>query len=91
MIEDVLALLILLRDAAEALELGAEIIANLVAAADLLFGMGEPSYQELSIEEKTVILKRCTKIIANLNLDLSCYPTGYVTTVLFDLDGNPYP
>lgn len=91
MLADVIALLVILKDAAEALSLAADIIDDLQAAADLLFGLGEPSYVELTLEEKTAILKRCTKIIANLDLDLSCYPTGYNTTILFDLDGNLLP
>lgn len=91
MLADVLALLAILRDVAEALSLASEIIDDLTAAYDLLFGLGEPSYSELDNDAKTEILKRCTKIIANLNLDLACYPTGYNTTILFDLDGNPLP
>jgi len=90
-IADVLALLALLRDVSEGLSLGAEIIDNLTAAYDLLFGLGEPSYAELDDEAKTIILRRCTIIVANLALNLSCYPLGYTTTILFDLDGNPVP
>lgn len=91
MIEDVLALLVILRDVAEAVSLASEIIDSLSAAYDLLFGLGEPSYSELSLEEKTEILKRCTKIVANLDINLNCYPLGYTTTILFDTDGNPVP
>lgn len=91
MLADILALLALLRDVAEAVGTAAEIIDTLTAAYDLLFGIGEPSYASLSLEDKTAVLKRCTKIIANLDLDLACYPTGYNTTILFDHDGNPIP
>jgi hypothetical protein len=90
-IEDLLALLVMLRDLSEALSLASEIIDNLTAAYDLLIGLGEPSYAELDEATRTMILKRCTKIIANLNSNLACYPTGYNTTVLFDLDGNLLP
>lgn len=88
MLSDVLELLILLRDAAEIAGVAAEIIDKLTAAYDLLFGLGEPSYADLSLSDKTEVLKRCTKIVANLSLDLSCYPLGYTTAILFDLDGN---
>jgi hypothetical protein len=91
MIEDVLALLAILRDVSEALSLASGIIDDITAAYDLLFGLGEPSYTELSNDAKTEILKRCTKIVANLDLDLNCYPLGYNTTLIFDLDGNPIP
>lgn len=91
MIEDVLALLLILKDISEALSLASEIIDDLQGAYDLLFGLGEPSYTELSLEDKTRILKQCTKIVANLGLNLSCYPLGYNTTILFDLAGNPVP
>lgn len=91
MLADVLALLAILRDVATALGLAAEIIDDLTAAYDLLFGLGEPSYAELDNDAKTEILKRCTKIVANLDLDLNCFPLGYTTTLLFDLDGNPVP
>lgn len=55
-----------------------------------IIGTGR-NYDELTLEEKTAILKECTKTVANLKLDLSCYPMGYTTTLLFDLDGNPIP
>jgi len=91
MIADILAILEILQSVSEGLGLAAEIIENLTSAYDLLFGLGEPSYAELDDEAKTAILKRCTKIVANLGLNLSCYPLGYTTTILFDLDGNPVP
>lgn len=91
MLADILALLVILRDVAEALSLAAEIIDDLTSAYDLLFGLGEPSYAELDDEAKTAILKRCTKIVANLDLTINCYPLGFTTTILFDHDGNPLP
>lgn len=66
-----------------------EIVAALAELVELLSGTEEPDYADLSLEEKTDTLKRCTKIVANLGLDLACYPLGYATTILFDLDGNP--
>lgn len=57
----------------------------------LLSGEPEQNYSDLTLEQKTQMLKDCTKIVANLDLDLSCYPLGHTTTILFDLDGNPVP
>lgn len=51
----------------------------------------ERNYSELTYDEKVAILKECTKTVANLGLNLSCFPLGYETTILFDLDGNPVP
>jgi len=84
MIVDILALL-------EIIQLGADTVAAIQAVIDLLDPADVPQYSTLTDEEKTAMLKDCTKIIANLALDLACYPTGYNTTILFDLDGNPVP
>lgn len=42
----------------------------------------------LTDEEETDVLKAYTGNVSVMNLDLSCYPLGYPTTVLFDADGN---
>lgn len=84
MIIDILALL-------EIIEIGAETVAAIQAIIDLLDPQPPADYNDLTYEEKKAMLKECTKIIANLDLDLACFPTGYVTTILFDLDGNPVP
>jgi len=91
MIEDLLFIIQLIHDVAEAAHEGAEIIADLQAAYDVLFGIGDPQYTDMDLDSKTLLLKRCTKIVANLDLDLACYPLGYTTAILFDLDGNPVP
>lgn len=57
----------------------------------LFEGEEPPSYVELPYEERKQILKDCTLIIRRLELDLACYPTGYTTVILFDMDGNPVP
>lgn len=91
MIVDVIALLEVVLAGAEIIGAAAEIIAAITDALDLLSIVEEPAYADMTLEQKTDVLKRCTKIVANLDLNLSCYPLGYVTTLLFDLDGNPIP
>lgn len=91
MLEDILAILAILHDVAEGAHLAADVIADLQAAYDILFGIGEPQYSEMTLEQKTLLLKRCTKIVVNLDLDLACFPLGYTTAICFDLDGNPIP
>lgn len=91
MIVDVLALLEVIRLGAEAVGAVVETIEAINAAIDALTLAAEPTYGDLPVELKTIILKRVTKIVANLDLDLACYPLGYGTTILFDLDGNPLP
>jgi hypothetical protein len=44
---------------------------------------------ELTEEEQTALLKALTGSVVVLNAPIACYPLGYVTTVLFDSDGNP--
>lgn len=88
---DVIALLEVVLLGAEAVGAAAEVIAAIQDALDLLSIANEPSYSDLSLEQKTVVLRRCTKIVANLDLDLNCFPLGYTTTLLFDLEGNPVP
>lgn len=84
MIIDIIALI-------EIVQLGAETVEAIQALIALLSPEEIPEYNDLTYEEKKAMLKKCTKIVANLNLDLSCFPMGYATTVLFDLDGNPVP
>lgn len=69
----------------------AEILVALADLIELLTGTEQPDYVDLTLEERTDVLKRVTRIVANLDLDLACYPLGYATTILFDLDGNPVP
>jgi len=90
-IADILAILAIIKEAAELAGAAIETIEAIQDALDLLFGTSEPAYSDLTLEEKTAVLKRCTKIVANLDLNLSCFPLGYETTLLFDLDGNPVP
>lgn len=37
------------------------------------------------------MLKVLTTCVVALNQDLNCYPLGYDTALLFDIDGNPIP
>lgn len=66
-----------------------DVVTKIEELSDALAMHNEPTYADLTLEQKTEILKRCTRIVANLDLDLACYPLGYTTTILFDLDGNP--
>lgn len=75
----------------ELVAIGAEVVDAINALIDLLTITEEPSYADLTLEQKTFILKRCTKIVANLDVNLACYPMGYTTAILFDEDGNPVP
>lgn len=91
MVVDVLALLNIILIGAEAVGAVLETIEAINAAIDALTLAGEPTYADLPPELKTEVLKRCTRIVANLDLNLACYPLGFTTTILFDLDGNPIP
>lgn len=84
MVIDILALLAIV-------QLGADTVEAVQALIDIVNGEAQPDYSDLTLEEKTALLKECTKIVANLQLHLSCFPLGYETTLLFDLDGNPVP
>lgn len=66
-----------------------DVVEKIEELSDALALHNEPTYADLTPEQKTEILKRCTRIVANLDLDLACYPLGYTTTILFDKDGNP--
>lgn len=68
-----------------------EVEGALSSLASLLSAYDDPDYSDLTYEQRVAILKRCTKIVVNLNLDVNCYPLGYETTLLFDRDGNPLP
>jgi hypothetical protein len=46
---------------------------------------------ELSQEDKNAILKALTCMVAATETDLNCYPIGYNTTLLFDLNGDVIP
>jgi len=90
-IVDVVALLQVVLLGAETVGAAIEVIDAINDALTLLTIVDEPAYDDLTLEQKTDVLKRCTKIVVNLNLNLSCFPLGYTTTLLFDLDGNPIP
>lgn len=68
-----------------------ELKAKLEEVRDILLVEGAPAYIDWSYEDRKQMLKDCTRIVANLGLDLACYPMGYTTTILFDQDGNPVP
>lgn len=84
MIIDVLGLLAVV-------QLGAETVAAIQDLIDFINGEDEPDYTDLTPEEKTEMLKHLTIIIVKLGLDISCFPVGYTTTLLFDIEGNPLP
>jgi hypothetical protein len=91
MIIDVIALLNIVLLGAETVGAVTAVIDAINSAIASLETVDEPTYAGLSLEEKTAMLKKCTKIVANLDLDLACWPLGYTTTILFDHDGNPIP
>jgi len=43
----------------------------------------------LTTDEINSQLKHVTGYVVGTDTDLNCYPTGYNTAILFDLDGNP--
>lgn len=43
----------------------------------------------LTAPQKTPVLKSMTGFLSILDVHLACYPVGYVTTILFDENGNP--
>lgn len=75
----------------ELVAIGEETVETVTEVLALLGLLPDRPISDLTPEEKLEVLKECTKIIANLDLDLACYPTGYTTTICFDLDGNPIP
>lgn len=46
---------------------------------------------ELSEDDHNALLKELTCNVVGTRTNLSCYPLGLVTAVLFDVDGNPLP
>lgn len=44
---------------------------------------------EMTLDEWNATLKALTAFVVRLQINLACYPLGFVTTVLFDEDGNP--
>lgn len=44
---------------------------------------------ELSQDDKNALLKELTGCVVGTGTNLSCYPLGIETAILFDLDGNP--
>lgn len=91
MIIDIIALLEVIKLGAETIEAALEVIEAIQEAIDAITLAAEPTYADMPPEIKTEVLKRVTKIVVNLDLNLSCYPLGYTTTLLFDAEGNPIP
>lgn len=75
----------------EFLELVATLKARIDEVAALFEGEDPPSLVELPYEERVAMLKEATLLIRRLELNIACYPTGYTTVLLFDMDGNPIP
>lgn len=75
----------------ELVAIGEETVETITEVLTLLGLVPDRSFDDLTPEEKLEVLKECTKIVANLNLELACYPLGYTTTIVFDLEGNPVP
>lgn len=46
---------------------------------------------ELSEEDHNALLKELTCDVVGTRTNLSCYPLGITTAILFDIDGNPLP
>jgi hypothetical protein len=91
LIIDVLGLLEVVLQGAETAGAILSVIEAIQDAISSLTPLDTPAYTDLSLEEKTALLKRCTVIVANLDLDLACFPLGYTTSMLFDHDGSPIP
>lgn len=63
-----------------------EALAELVTA---MTSEGTRTYTDLSPEEKTEVLKRCTLMVRKLNNNIACYPLSETAVVYFDAEGNP--
>jgi len=46
---------------------------------------------ELSEDDLNALLKELTCNVVGTGTNLSCYPLGITTAILFDIDGNPLP
>lgn len=46
---------------------------------------------ELSQDDLNALLKELTCDVVGTHTDLSCYPLGVLTAILYDIDGNPLP
>jgi len=46
---------------------------------------------ELSQDDLNALLKELTCNVVGTGTDLSCYPLGATTAILFDIDGHPLP
>lgn len=75
----------------ELVAIGEETVETVTELLSLLGLLPDRPISDLTYEEKKEVLKECTKIVANLDLDLACFPMGWTTAVLFDRDGNPVP
>jgi hypothetical protein len=88
---DILAVIEIIRLGAEAVNAVQDILDALQEIEDLVTVVVEPTYADMPLELKTELLKRVTRIVANLGLTINCYPLGYSTTLSFDKDGSPIP
>lgn len=50
-----------------------------------------PLSAEMTQAAKNEALKILTTNVVAMMSDLNCYPTGYTTAILFDIEGNPLP
>jgi hypothetical protein len=75
----------------EFIELVNELKAIYDALVELFESEEPPIAVELTLQDRKQILRDCTITVDRLNLDLSCFPLGFETTLLFDSDGNPVP
>lgn len=77
-----------LRDLALTNEVGALIA---VVIQDWIDGNEDYWGLELSEEDLNALLKELTCDVVGTGTDLSCYPLGLDTAILFDIDGNLIP
>jgi hypothetical protein len=75
-----------LRDLALTIEVGALIA---VVIQDWIDENEDYWELELSTEDHNALLKELTGNVVGTGTNLSCYPLGVVTAILFDVDGNP--
>lgn len=58
---------------------------------DALTEDGAPPVVEMTPEERLDALKKATLFIRRLDVDVACFPTGYTTAFIVDMEGNPVP
>jgi len=68
---------------------GLEIVVAAIASLQVL----NPAWlvNTLTEDDRNEMLKKLTACTVGTDVNVNCYPLGYVTQLLFDLDGHPIP